>query len=47
MITLLILIVVLGIIFWAIAKLVSAIAAIFFVTIASIIILKLAKDLLK
>jgi len=47
MITLLILIVVLGAIFWAIAELVSAIAAIFFVSIAAFIIIKLSKDLFK
>ena len=46
MCTLLILIVVLGIIFWAIAELVSSLAAIFFVSIAALIVLKLAKDLL-
>ena len=47
MITLLILIVVLGVIFWALAELISAVAAIFFVSIATVIVLRLAKNLFK
>lgn len=47
MCVLLILISVLGVIFWAIAELVSAVAAIVFVIIAAIIILRLAKEVFK
>lgn len=47
MLTLLALIVVLGVIFWAIYTLISSLAAVFFVIVAMILILKLAKELFK
>jgi hypothetical protein len=40
-------IVILAIIFWAICELVSAIAGIFFMCIAAVILLKLAKGIIK
>lgn len=47
MLTLLALIVVLGVIFWAIYTLISSLAAVFFVVIATILILKLTKEIFK
>lgn len=47
MIFLLIIISILGVIFWAIAELISTLAAIVFVIVAAVVILRLAKDVLK
>lgn len=47
MIFLLIIISVLGVIFWTIAELISTLAAIVFVIVAAVVILRLAKDVLK
>ena len=47
MITLLIMIVILSLIFWALCELISALAGVIFIVVAMIFILKLAKEIFK
>lgn len=47
MVTLMGIIVLLAVIFWGISELLSAIAGVFFIVLAAIILLKLAKSILK
>lgn len=47
MITLLVMVAVLGVIFWALCEAISALAGMFFVIVAAIIMLKMAKEIFK